>query len=172
MNDPHVVRLRYRVLTGETTSYDSPPAVAYCDPEFDLKLENGILTADMKEHHATAGSAIERIRPTLRAWEIQAGLAYGQDALKFEFDGAEVIDRLPPPPGSATLHALSGSVSLSITGRATLHAVRKESKRPHTPAEQAWMVEAVKKLIARVAAHEFNPAAPLPQLTLADLPNL
>ena len=62
MNYRHVVRLKYKLVTGDSVSYNSPPRV-FSDPGFDLKLENGVLTVEMKEHHATVGSAIVRIRP-------------------------------------------------------------------------------------------------------------
>jgi hypothetical protein len=232
--------------------------VVFSNPGFDLKLENGVLTVEMKEHHATVGSAIDRIRPTLRAWEIQAGLFDGRDALKFEFDGSEVVDRNPPPPGSgiglavgvAEVLAISDSLKLQVgrrqypnpptsfkasplvellwnrlqqhldgkdllttMGYACLSAIQSQAlgrskassqynidiavlgklgeltsevgdelsarkfdatstKRPHTPAEQAWILEVVKLLIKRVGEYEFDPAAPLKLITLGDLPNV
>jgi hypothetical protein len=65
-------------------------------------LANNVLTVTMKEHHPTAVSAMEKIRDYLRAWEIQAGLEAGTAYFKFEYTDAVVIDRNPPPPGSAT----------------------------------------------------------------------
>lgn len=258
MNDPHVVRLKYKLVTGDSVSYNSPPPVVFSDPGFDLKLENGVLTVEMKEHHATVGSAIVRIRPTLRAWEIQAGLFDGRDALKFEFDGSEVVDRNPPPPGSGIGLAVGVSEVLAVSDSQKAQVVRNQypnpptsfkasplvellwsrleqhldgkdlltsmgfacltliqaeagdrgkasvkyqihpdvlnklgkltsdvgdglsarkfevtsTKRPHTPAEQDWILKAVKLMIARVGEYEFNPAAPLKQITLADLPKV
>ena len=259
MNDPHVVRLKYKLVTGDSVSYNSPPPVVFNDPGFDLKLENGILTVDIKEHHATVGSALERLRPTLRAWEIQAGLFDGRDALKFEFDESEVVDRNPPPPGSAiTGHLAAVLEPLRVSASATTHVVRSQypnpptsfrasplvellwnrlqqhldgkdllttmgyaclsaiqsqalgrskassqynidiavlqklgeltsevgdelsarkfdatsTKRPHTPAEQAWILEVVKLLITRVGEYEFDPAAPLKLIILGDLPKV
>jgi hypothetical protein len=46
------------------------------------------------------------------------------------------------------------------------------TKRPHTPAEQVWILEIVKLLITRVGEYEFDPAAPLKLITLADLPKV
>ena len=78
MDDPHVVRLKYTLVTG-----DSVPTthlhLSYHRSRFRSKLENGILTVDIIDDHATVGSAVERLRPTLRAWEIQAGLFDGPD---------------------------------------------------------------------------------------------
>jgi hypothetical protein len=255
MNDPHVVRLKYKLVTGDSVSYNSPPPLVFSTPGFDLKLENGVLTVEMKEHHATVGSAIERLRPTLRAWEIQVGLVEGRDALKFEFDESEVVDRNPPSPGSgieitagtSEVMAISDSLKvrvgrsqyptpptsfkasplvelmwsrlqqyldgkellpsmayfclttieaqapgtnkrknasvkykidelvLSKLGELTsgvgdeLSARKFETKRPHTPAELDWILKAVKLLITRVGEYDFDPAAPLKQITLADL---
>ena len=50
------------------------------------------------------------------------------------------------------------------------HTARKFSKdsdgRPYTPAEIAWIEGAVKDLIRRKAEYDFDPAAPLPLLTM------
>ena len=132
MNDPHVVRLKYKLVTGETVSYNSPTPVVFSDPGFDLRLENGILTVDMKEHHATVGSADERLRPTLRAWEIHVGLFDGRNALKFELDGSEVVDRNPPPPGSPIGNLASVLEPLHLSGSATTHLVKSQYPNPPT----------------------------------------
>jgi len=142
MNDPHVVRLKYKLVTGESVSYNSPSPVFFSDPGFDLKLANGILTVDMKEHHATVGSAVERIRPTLRAWEIQAGLFDQRDALRFEFDRPEVIDRNPPPPGAAITGYLTAVLEpLHLSGSATTHLVKSQYPNPPTSFKASPLVE-------------------------------
>ncbi len=258
MNDPHVVRLRYKLVTGGSVSYNRPPPVSFGDSAFDLKLEDGILTAEMKEHHSSVGSAIERVRPAIRAWEIHAALTLERGALRFEYDSAELVDRVPPPPSSggpvalsaaivglATVSAnlnvlrpqypapptafkvtplvellwsryeryLDGKEPLTTMGYFCLSAVQAEAhgkrrasnqyaidedvltklgeltsvvgtgltarkldarstKRAHTPGEQYWIAEAVKTLIRRVAEYDYNPGAPLTQITMADLPKL
>ena len=141
MNDPHVVRLKYKLVTGESVSYNSPPPIVFSDPAFELKLEGGTLIAEMKEHHASPGSAMESVRPTLRAWEIQTALKYGRDALRFELDSSEMIDRNPPPPGSKTVHAVSGTAKLSFTTSAKCHVVRSEYPAPPTAFKATPLVE-------------------------------
>ena len=130
MNDPHVVALRYKLCTGQSVIYDSPPAVTHSDPSFDATLVGGILTIELKEHHATIGSAQTRVCSFLRAWEINSAIDFGRDALRFEFDGADVIDRIPPLPGRPAIHSLSGSASLSISGTATLQVIRHAYPTP------------------------------------------
>ena len=46
------------------------------------------------------------------------------------------------------------------------------TRRPHTPNEKAWIEATVKRLIHRVAEHDYNPTATLPKITMADLPPL
>jgi hypothetical protein len=142
MNDPHVVRLKYKLVTGDGVSYNSPTPIVFSDPGFDVKLENGVLTVDMKEHHATVGSAVERLRPTLRAWEIQAGLFDERDALKFEFDRSEVVDRNPSPPGSAITGNLDSVLEpVRISASATTHVVRHQYPNPPTSFKASPLVE-------------------------------
>jgi hypothetical protein len=139
MNDPHVVRLIYKLTTDESVSYNSPSPIVFSDPAFELILENGILIAEMKEHHTSVGSAMENVRPALRAWEIQTALKCG-DTVRFEFDRSEVIDRNPSPPGSNILHAECGIFTL--TGMAArMQVVRRKYPPPPTAFKVTPLVE-------------------------------
>ena len=46
------------------------------------------------------------------------------------------------------------------------------SGRSHTDREERWLKETVLALIRRVGEYDSDPKAPLPALTMADLPNL
>jgi len=46
----------------------------------------------------------------------------------------------------------------------------QSTKRAHSATEKEWIEAAVKKIIRRVAEHDYDPTAVLPQITMADLP--
>jgi hypothetical protein len=50
--------------------------------------------------------------------------------------------------------------------------IRVTERRPHTPAELAWLENAVRMMIKRMAEYEFDPGAVRPQVTMMDLPEL
>lgn len=261
INDPHVESLIYRVVKPDYVTYNNPQPVAGDLPAFRYRLENGVLTAEMKEHHATVETARERVEEFLRAWELDAALNADRDEFSFAFQGSNIIDRKPSPPGSARGKAAGamdlflladqanvekvksayppapsglkpsldtqtmwhhysrylddrekltsmGFYCLSLlqwrTGSKTarqdvaaqyridldvlktlgtltsdvgdLESARKLEKtsqvRPHTEKEVAWVKAAVKMLIRRKAEYDYDPTASLPQITMADLPQL
>jgi len=105
MTDPHVECLRYRLTVDETYGrFENPPPLEHGTDAYQMRLESGVLTVEMKEHHATVESAKERVDNDLRAWELDAALSRDHTWLRFDYDpsGARVIDRDPSPlqPGS------------------------------------------------------------------------
>jgi hypothetical protein len=104
MNDPHVDSLVYRLEVGASLSFANPPARELETNTFKMRLDDAILTISMKEHYPSvdlARSHVERVVPFLRSWELDNALRYGPDAFRFIFVNAKVVDRDPPPPGSA-----------------------------------------------------------------------
>jgi hypothetical protein len=261
MRDPHVVSLRYLLVTDDTVSFSNPPVVEWLTDAFRLRLENGVAEVGMVEHYASEREARERVDSYLRAYEVHAALSqHGRQELRFEFDksGTQVIDRNPPPPGSPQAISVQavgvvfsvGSPSFHVTrrqypsppnqfvlspdaetlwhryvgylngreplasmgyacltwleaaegararvaakysigidvlqmlGRLTSTAGDAQTARkfeacriptPYTGTEAAWVEAAVRALILRVGQWAADPNAPLPQLTLAELPPL
>ena len=84
---------------------------------------------------------LERVRPMLRGWEIQTGLKYGRDALRFEFDSSEVKDRNPPPPGSTTVHPFSAAVACMVAVTVECHVERNEYPTPPSAFQVTPLVE-------------------------------
>jgi hypothetical protein len=115
MNDPSVSVLRYRLVTRYGISYNDPPAIEHDFPDYRLKLDKGVLSFRMKSHYATVDCARAAVQGYLRAWELQTLLDSGSGRLNFEFDGAQVIDRDPPP---GTHVHVSGVLALALTGHA------------------------------------------------------
>lgn len=98
MRDPHVERLIYRLKADDSVSFGSPPPIEQETDEFGMRLEDGVVTFEMKSHHASGATARRELEQWLRAWEIGFALDTGRPALGFEFAGAEVVDRNPPGP--------------------------------------------------------------------------
>lgn len=121
MNDPHVERLRYRLKVNPSQlSFESPPPLFQEFGAFRIRLEDGILTVDMKEHHASVESAKEKIDGFIRDWMIYAAFDFDWDLLEFEYDNAEVIDRKPslgsPSQITGDVNIPAPILTLEITG--------------------------------------------------------
>lgn len=109
MRDPHVVSLLYRAITDENVAFNNPPPVENETEAFQMRLADGILTFEMKEHFTSEQEARKLVEPYLRAWEISSALHFWQEVMRFEFENAEVIDR-NPSPRTATLTNVVGSM--------------------------------------------------------------
>ena len=103
MRDPHVVALRYRLVTGNRVKFENPPPVEQETERFRMRLADGIVTFEMKEHFSSEEKARQEVGPLLSAWEVQTGLEFGPHQVRFGFEGAEIIDRNPPPPDTAKI---------------------------------------------------------------------
>ncbi len=97
MNDPHVVALNYKVRHGPEFDYSSAKSLRTRTNGFDLRLEDGNVRFALYGHHATEREARDAVDGYIRAWELNAALEYGPNALKLEFDWAEIEDRKPTP---------------------------------------------------------------------------
>jgi hypothetical protein len=136
MNDPHVERLRYRLKVNPSQlSFESPPPLFQEYDAFGIRLENGILTVEMKEHHASVESAKEKVEGFIRDWMIYAAFDFDWDLLNFEYENAEVIDRKPSPrvPGQITGDGNITLPMLTCKGTGTVHPL-KLSEYPAPPA--------------------------------------
>lgn len=122
MPDLHVVSLRYSLRPSEHASFINPPPVEFETDDARFRLAEGTLTCEMKTHFADPAEARRAVEPAIRAWEIDADLRLCQGVMKFGFDGADVIDRTPPPPG--VVHGAAyivGSGLVTATGTASVH---------------------------------------------------
>lgn len=104
MPDLHVESLRYRLEVDEAHGrFENPPPLDHETDAYRMRLEDGSLTVEMKEHHATAESARRRVEDDLKAWELDAALSREHAWLKFVYDpaGTKIIDREAPEPGQS-----------------------------------------------------------------------
>lgn len=130
MRDPHVVSLRYRLETDERTRYNDPAPLEYEAGEFHLRLQEAVLTCEMKEHHSTERDARAAVEPFLRSWELDAALTRG-DIVRFVFEEADTVDRNPPPPGTSQV-VLLRMLGLSVAAEVT-RAIREQLTYPQPP---------------------------------------
>lgn len=132
MNDPHVNALIYTLKVRETVTFVSPPPVLFETPVFAAKLADGELRIDMKEHFADAESAKSAVRGFLDAWELHDALTQHRRDVRFQFERAEIIDRTPSPPGSATGSAMVCLAGVTLSARATVSSQRSLYPVPPT----------------------------------------
>jgi hypothetical protein len=130
--DFHVVSLRYKLRPSDQVTYVIPPPVEFDTEEARFRLANGMLSCEMKTHISTAEEARAVVEPVLRAWEVDADLRWNLGELRFEFDGADIIDRSPLPPGVIRGHAhvLLGVAALSGVGTVSVHVSRPNYPEP------------------------------------------
>ena len=100
MPDPQVISLRYAVEHDEHVRYQDPAPLRAETGDFVADLRDGELVVLLKTHCSDATEAQRLVRPFLRAWEIDVGLANGPGQLRFEFRHARV-ERAPVAPGGS-----------------------------------------------------------------------
>ncbi|MCI0420213.1 MAG: hypothetical protein L0312_13480 [Acidobacteria bacterium] len=116
MNDPHVVSLRYELVTGAELVFDNPPPIHRETDNFSMTLADGEVEFVMKEHFASKALAKAVVQDFLLSWEIYTKLQTGC-AFTFLFKDANIIDRNPPRPGdSVWLSPEPVSGVASVTG--------------------------------------------------------
>jgi hypothetical protein len=129
MRDPHVVALRYRLEVGSQLDLDNPPPVERELDSFIVRVDKGHVRVEMRDHFATVVAARLEVEPFLRSWEIKAALRYGPDALTFAFDGPEIIDRDPFPPGTSADESVAGAMTMA-PGCTVVQFTRAEYPEP------------------------------------------
>jgi hypothetical protein len=188
MNDPHVESLRYRLEANDDYArFENPPPLEHETDAYRFRLADGVLTVEMKEHHAAPASARQRVEHDLKAWGLDAALEHPESRLKFVYNGASVLDRDPPVDGQVmgTGNILLGSITavgVGTIGRVTLRGGLGEARKldanatltPLTTKEHVWVRATLKRLIRRKAEYDADPAAAggLPIITMACLPEL
>jgi len=130
VRDPHVESLIYKLQTVENVTYDNPSPLEIDYEEFSGRLENGVLTCQMKGHYPSIEAARRVVDPYLRAWEIDAALSLGRGEIRFIYEDGKVVDRNPPLPGEPQVLEISSTGHLHFSGTATIHVTRKQYPKP------------------------------------------
>ena len=130
MPDPHVVALYYRLETGRQLAFNEPTPLEKVADAFSLRLANGQLRVEMKDHFATADAARLKVDPYMRSWEIATDLKHGPGAIRFRFESPEIIDRDPPPPGASVVVQLEGVSCVATAGVVAVVVTSKQYPDP------------------------------------------
>ena len=140
MSDLHVESLCYRLEVDERYGrFENPQPLEHETDAYRMWLEDGVLTVEMKEHHATLGLARQRVEDDLRAWELNAALSRDHAWLRFTYDasGARIIDRDPVAPGQCVA---AGTATLKASGTVTATGMAEPpvfNEYPRPPAKFA-----------------------------------
>ena len=125
MNDPHVVALIYQIEQGWSVDYSRAEPLDHEESGFRIKVKNGRVRFEFKDHYATRAKARKAIEDYIRNWEFVARLERGANCFKLKFESAEVIDRKPHTiPGVACAPATISSGVPTISARATVDPIR------------------------------------------------
>jgi hypothetical protein len=119
MRDPHVESLTYRLAPDATWEYVNAPRLEGEIDEFRFDLENGTLALHMKKHFASVEEARASATGFLFVWEVDAALRHGRGAIRFIFQDAQLVDRIPPPPGTLEAH-VTGTALVVTAGEVTV----------------------------------------------------
>lgn len=95
MNDPHVERIRCRIVLDDSVDYDGAPDVVEETPEFQMLVSGDTALFEMRKHFSSISEARAIVEEYLRRWEVLVGLECGLDELTFSYRDADVIDRAP-----------------------------------------------------------------------------
>ncbi len=145
--DFHVVSLRYKLCPSDQVTYVGPPPVEFDTNEVRFRLADGKLICEMDIHVSTSEEARTVVEPVLKAWEADADLRWNRGELRFEFDGADVIDRSPLLPGVIRGYGqvLSGVGAICGVGTVSVHVTRAHYPEPpgtfrlSPDAESIWL---------------------------------
>ena len=112
MNDPHVEALYYAVKHGEHVDYAKAAPFDHEEEGFTVHIVEKRAEITMKSHFPSLEEARAAVEPFLHAWELDMGLSYGPQALEFEYERGQLVDRNPTPG----IHALvPEGLTLKIT---------------------------------------------------------
>lgn len=87
--------LVYRICNSESVDYCKARPLSIDKPGFLVRVADGRVTFDMKQHYATGKDARTAVEPFIRNWEFDASLQRQPGCFRLEFERAEVIDRRP-----------------------------------------------------------------------------
>jgi hypothetical protein len=142
MIDPHVERLHYRITPVDRNRYDNPPSVSGTQLAFGWVLDGtGQFVATMLQHYPTVADARGPVDEYLRAWQLKAAIARGQPEFDYQFDDADIVDRVPPKPGTfhVQLAGVEAKIYLSVETDAII--IHKAYPAPPVAPAQSPLVE-------------------------------
>lgn len=97
MNDPHVAKLHYKIMTVENVDYYNAPPIHEETDEFAMSLNGETAVFEMKKHFSTEQGARAVVDEYIKRWEVLIGIELEPDELKLIFEKSDIIDRAPTP---------------------------------------------------------------------------
>lgn len=95
MNDPHVDTLSYKVKIAKDTDYSKVSSLSKETNDFMFTIDGNTAKFKMKRHFSLEEEAKKLTDEFLDTWCIFSDLSNHLDEIKFDFDGASIIDRNP-----------------------------------------------------------------------------
>jgi hypothetical protein len=129
MNDPHVESLTYELETEESVSFDAPP-VEHETEAFSLRLEEGTVHVDLKQHFAFVEEARNHVEHFLDSWKVKNGVDRGRTEFTFSFEDSEVVDRDPPGEGESVVISPDSLEHAHAIDKVEAHITRAEYPNP------------------------------------------
>jgi hypothetical protein len=127
--DSSVVSLRYCLQAADNVEFQNPPPIERENDAFKLRLEEGIATVWLKEHHSSPDSARPVVEKYLRSWELHAALQYGGSPdVSFKYESAQV--REPPQSSAGALQGAQVLIKGSATVRLTARTIKTSCPYP------------------------------------------
>jgi hypothetical protein len=131
VEEPRVVSLRYRLQGSDTVEFQNPPPIERETGAFKLRLEDGVATAWLKEHHSSPDSARMVVEKYLSRWELYAALQYGGSPdVSFKYESAQVREPPQPPAGAPQIIPLSAATASVSATSATVHTTKTSYPYP------------------------------------------
>jgi hypothetical protein len=131
VEEPRVVSLRYRLQAADTVEFQNPPRIEWETDAFQLRLEDGVATAWLKEHHSLPDSARRVVEKDLHRWELHAALQYGGSPdVSFQYESAQVREPPRPPAGAPQVIKLSAAIASVSAMSATAHTTKTSYPDP------------------------------------------
>ena len=111
MNDPHVKSLSYRLIAEESLQFSNPPSLRHETDELRLLLSEEVLTVWPKAHYSSEAAARGTVDAYLDTWAVHEALeSRRRRKFRFDYRGAEIVDRDPPSPEDAILRTASATL--------------------------------------------------------------
>jgi hypothetical protein len=131
VDEPRVVSLRYSLQVSDTVEFQNPPPIERETGALKLRLEDGVATAWLKEHHSSPDSARVVVEKYLRRWELSAALQYGGSPdVWFKYESAQVREPPQPPAGAPQVIKLSAAMASLSAMSATVHTTQTSYPDP------------------------------------------
>ncbi len=98
MNDPHVVALNYSIKHDSSVDYSEALPLDHEEEAFRIRIEDKLVRLELKEHYPTEEAARQAVDCYIRSWELNTALSGQPGQFELTFQGADIVDRNPPPP--------------------------------------------------------------------------